>query len=60
MVKKMEYYSEIKTEIKEIRSEIKDLRHELTKYKGFVGGVFWTVTALSAAAHFALNWLLKH
>lgn len=50
----------ISQEIKEIHLEIKEIRHEVTKYKGFVGGVVWTVSALTLAIQLVYNYLKGH
>lgn len=46
----------LRTELKDIRTDIRDLRQEITKYKGFVGGILWTVAALFAAFQFIAKW----
>ena len=35
-------------EVKEVRKELADVKLELTKYKGYVGGVVFAVSCLSA------------
>ncbi len=44
-------------EIKEIRKDMRSLREEITKYKGFVGGVFWCFAAFITAANFAFTYI---
>ena len=51
------YERSIQDELKDIRQDIRDLRQEVTKYKGFIGGVMWTVAALVAAFQFVVKWL---
>lgn len=50
----------ISQEIREIHQEIKEIRHEVTKYKGFVGGVVWAVTALAVSLQFIYNYIKGH
>lgn len=45
----------LKDELKEVRKDIKDLRQEVTKYKGFVGGVLWSMAAVFAVFQFIIN-----
>lgn len=44
-------------EIKEIKKEVRSLHQEMTKYKGFVGGVLWSVAAIATAANFLISYL---
>lgn len=43
---------EIIGEIRQIRFEIRELKEELQRYKGFVGGVAWCLSALTAVVGF--------
>jgi hypothetical protein len=43
---------EIALELREIRDEVRALREELQRYKGFVGGVAWCLSALTAVVGF--------
>jgi hypothetical protein len=40
-------------EIRYVRADVQDLRDELNRYKGFVGGVMWCMSALTAMVGFA-------
>lgn len=44
-------------EIKEIRKEVRSLHEEMTKYKGFVGGVLWSIAAIVTAANFLFSYI---
>lgn len=39
-------------ELRDMRGDIKQLRTELERYKGFVGGVLWCVSAIAASVGF--------
>lgn len=43
---------EIIAEVRKIAAEVKGLREELERYKGFVGGVAWCLSALTALVGF--------
>lgn len=43
---------EIIGEIRQIRFEVRELKEELQRYKGFVGGVAWCLSALTALVGF--------
>jgi len=38
--------------LKEIRTLVMEVREDLTRYKAFIGGVLWAVSALGAALVF--------
>lgn len=44
--------SEIIGELKVIRAEIGELRQDIGRYRGFVGGVVWGLSALAGAVGF--------
>ena len=48
----MREMEQILIELKEIRVDVHILRDELQRYKGFVGGVMWCVSALTAMVGF--------
>jgi len=35
-----------------VREDVQSLKHELQRYKGFVGGVAWSLSALTAIVGF--------
>lgn len=47
----------LRNELKEMREDIREIHHEVTKYKGFVGGIVWSVTAVLAALQVFYNWM---
>jgi hypothetical protein len=48
---------EIVCELRKIAGEVRALRDELERYKGFVGGVAWCLSALTAFVGFAWGML---
>ncbi len=44
---------EIIRELRQIRTEVHELREDMQRYKGFVGGVMWCMSALTAMVGFA-------
>ena len=47
-------------EIRLVRADVKELRGELQRYKGFVGGVAWSLSALTALVGFLWGTLSSH
>jgi hypothetical protein len=48
---------EIVFELRKIAGEVRALRDELERYKGFVGGVAWCLSALTAFVGFTWGML---
>lgn len=44
---------ETETRLKELEDEVKKISTQLTRYKGFVGGVIFTVSCLATAVSLA-------
>lgn len=51
---------EIIAELRNIRLEILTMRKELSRYKGFVGGILWSVSACVTAAGLLSGWIKQH
>ena len=47
----------ISDELKVIKQDIHEIRQELTKYKGFIGGLIWTLAALLTAVNLFIEWV---
>lgn len=43
----------------EVRQEVRELRQEVSRYKGFIGGVLWVVSALSAGVGALVTYFAK-
>ena len=48
---------QIYEEIHAIRHEVQTLHAELSRYKGFVGGVLWVVTAMAGAVGYLFSFI---
>lgn len=51
---------DIFSELRLIRQDIRQLRAEVTRYKGFTGGMIWSVGILSACLGMIVAWLREH
>ena len=43
---------DVMLELRELRGDVIELKEELHRYKGFVGGVAWCMSALTAVVGF--------
>lgn len=46
-------------EMRDLRQDVKEMRKELSGYKGFIGGVMWVISALSAAIGAGVTFVVK-
>ncbi len=46
-------------ELREIRADIQALKQEMHRYKGFVGGVLWCVSAVASVIGFVWGLVMK-
>jgi len=50
-------FDELKLEIKEMRKEIAELKELVGRYKGFLGGMVFVISAIAGAVALAISWL---
>lgn len=48
---------DVMAEVRELRTDVQGLKQELQRYKGFVGGVVWCLSALAATVGFVWGML---
>lgn len=46
---------EVMEELRELRGDVQGLQREMHRYKGFVGGVVWCLSSLTAAVGFVFG-----
>ncbi|MCP5405777.1 MAG: hypothetical protein H6922_06115 [Pseudomonadaceae bacterium] len=51
---------DVMVEVRELRQQVRQLQQELQRYKGFIGGVMWCLSALSAAGGFVWGAFVRH
>lgn len=49
-----ENFSEIRSDLLEMKGDVKAMRDEFNKYKGFIGGVVFVISAIAAAIGLAI------
>lgn len=49
---------EVVEELRELRADVQGLQREMHRYKGFVGGVIWCFSGMTAAVGylFGMSW----
>lgn len=47
----------LQEEVQGLREDLSEIKEELAKYKGFVGGCFWVISAMIAAVKLLWPWI---
>lgn len=52
-----ESFEKLNAELKAMRKDVAEMRNEFSKYKGFIGGVVFVVSAIGAALGLLIAWM---
>lgn len=52
--------SNLKEDLKEILKTVKEIDEQMTRYKGFLGGITFVVSAIGVFWSFGKDWILNH